>query len=347
MSADASRDGRPRKPGLLLMPRDRTLSVSIDRFPLKVPFVIARGTKSEAVVVAVTLSDGRATGRGECTPYARYGETPDGVAAAIRALAGTPAALASREALAEALPAGAARNALDCALWDLEAKAAGASVAERTGTAPLTAVETCFTLSLDTPEAMAEAARKAAAHTLLKLKLGGDGDIDRMAAVRQTRPDARLVADANEAWSEDMLGPFLAAAAESGFDLIEQPLPAGADHMLEGLLHSVPVCADESVHTRADLADCRHRYEAINIKLDKAGGLTEALALREAARQAGLDVMVGSMVATSLAVAPAFVIAQDAQWVDLDGPLLLAADRDPPLRFEGGLLHPPPPALWG
>ena len=323
-----------------------SLSVSIARFPLKAPFVIARGAKTDAVVVAVTLSDGRVTGHGECTPYARYGETPESVVAAIED-AGRTDALSSREALASALPAGAARNALDCALWDLEAKASGIAAATRAGVTNVNGVETCFTLSLDTPEAMARAAREASAHKLLKLKLGGDGDMERMAAVRQARPEARLVADANEAWNEDMLGPFLAAADVSGLELVEQPLPAGADAMLEGLMHSVPVCADESAHTRADIDDLRHRYDAINIKLDKAGGLTEALAMRDAARAAGLQVMIGSMVATSLAVAPAFLLAQGADWVDLDGPLLLAADRDPPVRFEGGLLHPPPRQLWG
>jgi L-alanine-DL-glutamate epimerase-like enolase superfamily enzyme len=324
-----------------------TLSVSVDRFPLKVPFVIARGAKTDAVVVAVTLSDGRVSGRGECTPYARYGETPESVVAAIETAARAPGVLQSREALMAALPAGAARNAVDCALWDLEAKASGVPASELAGVGTIAGVETCFTLSLDTPEAMARAALEASVHRLLKLKLGGDGDLDRMAAVRQARPDARLVADANESWTDDMLGPFLAGADVHGFELIEQPLPADADLMLEGLQHSVPVCADESLHTRADLAELVHRYDAVNIKLDKAGGLTEALALRDAARAAGLGVMVGSMVATSLAVAPAFVVAKGAQWVDLDGPLLLASDREPPVRFENGLLFPPPLQLWG
>jgi L-alanine-DL-glutamate epimerase-like enolase superfamily enzyme len=323
-----------------------TLSVTVERFPLKVPFVISRGAKTDAVVVAVTLSNGSATGRGECTPYARYGETPESVVASIEEAARMPGILDNREALNAALSAGAARNALDCALWDLEAKASGRSVADLLGVTQ-SAFETCFTLSLDSPEAMALAAREASAHKLLKLKLGGDGDMDRMAAVRQARPDARLVADANEAWDEDMVGPFLASADVSGFELIEQPLPAGADDMLDGLVHSVPVCADESVHTRADFADIAHRYAAINIKLDKAGGLTEALTLRDAAVAAGLNVMVGSMVATSLAVAPAFLLAQGASWVDLDGPLLLAKDRDPPARFADGLLYAPPRALWG
>ncbi|HEX2843032.1 N-acetyl-D-Glu racemase DgcA [Hyphomicrobium sp.] len=324
-----------------------SLSLSIERFPLKVPFVIARGSKTEAVVVAVAVSDGRITGRGECTPYARYGETPESVAATIAEAERAPNAFTSREALAATLPPGAARNALDCALWDFEAKSRRTTAAEIAGVGPLEAVETCFTLSLDTPQAMARAAADARTHRLLKLKLGGAGDIERMAAVRQARPDARLVADANEAWTEDMLGPFLAAADESSFELIEQPLPAGADYMLEGLAHSVPVCADESVHTSADIADLMHRYDAVNIKLDKAGGLTEALALQKAANEAGLKVMVGSMVATSLAVAPAFLLAQTADWVDLDGPLLLAEDRNPPIRFENGLLQPPSTQLWG
>lgn len=324
-----------------------TLSVSIDRFPLSVPFVIARGAKTDAVVVAVTVSDGRFAGRGECTPYARYGETPESVAHAIEVAGRPPGALASRETLIAALPPGAARNALDCALWDLEAKTSGVAAAELADAGPLAGVETCFTLSLDTPDAMAAAAQAATGHRLLKLKLGGDGDLARMSAVRQARPDARLVADANESWTDDMTGPYLAHAAVLGFELIEQPLPADADLMLEGLQHSVAVCADESVHTRADLAELVHRYDAINIKLDKAGGLTEALALRDAARASGLKVMVGSMVATSLAVAPAFLLAPGADWVDLDGPLLLARDREPPVRFEGGLLHAPPRQLWG
>jgi L-alanine-DL-glutamate epimerase-like enolase superfamily enzyme len=324
-----------------------SLSVSVERFPLKVPFVISRGAKTDAVVVAVTLRDGAAAGRGECTPYARYGETPESVAASIERIGRLYAGFASRAVLAEALPAGAARNALDCALWDLEAKASGVSVAERVGVGPVGGVETCFTLSLDSPTAMACAADAARSHGLLKLKLGGAGDVERMAAVRRARPDARLVADANEAWTDDMVAPFLAAAAELGLELIEQPLPAGVDAGLAGLARPVPVCADESAHTRADIAGLAGRYDAVNIKLDKAGGLTEALAMRDAARQAGLRVMVGSMVATSLAVAPAFLLAQGADWVDLDGPLLLARDRAPSVRFEDGLLHPPPARLWG
>ncbi|MBX9861297.1 MAG: dipeptide epimerase [Hyphomicrobium sp.] len=329
------------------------LSVSVERFALKVPFVISRGTKTHAIVVAVSLSDGRVTGRGECTPYARYGETPESVVAEIEALAargdvlGSRDAAGAREALAAALKPGAARNALDCALWDYEAKASGVSVAQRLGFDASMAVETCFTLSLGAPEAMAIAAREAKGHRLLKLKLGGAGDIERMAAVRHARPDARLVADANEAWTDDMVGPFLAAADESGFELVEQPLPVDADDILEGLMCSVPVCADESAHTTADVRGLIGRYEAVNIKLDKAGGLTEALAMSAAAKAAGFRVMIGSMVATSLAVAPAFALASDADWVDLDGPLLLAEDRNPPAQFADGLIRPPPSRLWG
>jgi len=326
---------------------DISLSISVERFPLKVPFVIARGAKTDAVVVAVSIGDGRVTGRGECTPYARYGETADSVVAAIETVRDMPGALASRDALAASLPPGAARNALDCALWDFEAKRLGVAVAGLADVPTLAPLETCFTLSLGTPEAMAQAAREARAHMLLKLKLCGEGDVERMAAVRQARPDARLVADANEAWTPEMLAPFLEAAAEYRFELIEQPLPANADSPLAGLERPVPVCADESAHTRADLPRLAGRYDAVNIKLDKAGGLTEALAMREAARSAGLKVMVGCMVATSLAMAPAFLVAQGADWVDLDGPLLLARDRAPALRFEYGRLHPPAAELWG
>ncbi len=324
-----------------------SLSVSIERFPLKVPFVISRGAKTDAVVVAVTLTDGHAVGRGECTPYARYGETPESVEAAIENLGRISSLLANRALLVNALPAGAARNAVDCALWDLEAKTSGVPVHARAGVEAVDGVETCFTLSLDTPEAMACAAASARAHRLLKLKLGGAGDVERMAAVRRARPDARLVADANEAWSEDMVAPFLAAAAELGFELIEQPLPADCDAMLGEIARPVAVCADESAHTSGDIARLAGRYDAVNIKLDKAGGLSEALAMRDVARAACLKVMVGSMVATSLAVAPAFVVAQGVDWVDLDGPLLLACDREPSVRFENGLLYPPPPQLWG
>lgn len=322
-------------------------SLTVDTFALKAPFVIARGSKTEAQVVAVRLTDGDLCGHGECTPYGRYGETLESVSHAIRTAAETPGCLDSREVLAVHLPPGAARNALDCALWDLEAKRAGKPAATLAGHVAPAAVETCFTLSLDTPDAMANAACRVPRHRLLKLKLGGKGDAERMKAVRHARPDARLVADANEAWTQEMLEPFLDVAVEARFELIEQPLPADADAALAHIPRGVPVCADESAHAASDIARLAARYDAVNIKLDKAGGLTEALVMRKAARQAGLKIMVGSMVASSLAIAPAFLLAQDADWVDLDGPLLLASDREPPAVFEHGLLHPPPSQLWG
>ena len=323
------------------------LSIDIETWALKTAFVIARGSKTEARVVTVTISDGVATGRGECVPYARYGETVDGVVAVLEGVRGNLSCISSRAALAQALPASAARNALDCALWDLEAKRAGVSAAVLAGLPSLAPLETCYTLSLDTPVGMAAAARAVPDLKLLKLKLGGAGDDERLRAVRQARPDARLVADANEAWSVEMLAPFLAVAAEASFELIEQPLPVASDEALAGIAHDVPICADESAHTSDDIAVLVRRYDAVNIKLDKTGGLTEALAMAQSARAARLKIMVGSMVSTSLALAPAFLIAQGADWVDLDGPLLLAADRPHGFSIEGGIIAPPAAALWG
>jgi L-alanine-DL-glutamate epimerase-like enolase superfamily enzyme len=320
-----------------------TLDVAAESWPLAAAFVIARGAKTEARVVVASLSDGRVTGRGECVPYARYGETVEGVIATLE----KTGPINNRAELSLALPAGAARNALDCALWDLEAKQAGTTVADLAGIGPLRALETCYTLSLASPAEMAATARSVPHLKLLKLKLGGDQDPDRMKAVRKARPDARLTADANEAWAAESLAPFLAAAAESRVELIEQPLPAGADDALARIPHPVPVCADESAHTRGDLAGLLGRYEAVNIKLDKAGGLTEALATAAAVRAQGLKIMVGSMVATSLAMAPAFLLAQHAHWVDLDSPLLLARDRPQGLVIRDGVIEPPAPALWG
>jgi L-Ala-D/L-Glu epimerase len=249
--------------------------------------------------------------------------------------------------LLQAMPAGAARNAIDCALWDLEAKRSGQSASRLAGLDALAAVETCYTLSLASPAAMAAKALSVPNLKLLKLKLGGDGDAERMRAVRQARPDARLVADANEAWTVEMLEPYLSAAAASRFELIEQPLPAANDGALTNVEHSVPICADESVHTAQDLNGLLGRYDAVNIKLDKAGGLTEALSMTSVARALGLKIMCGCMVATSLAMAPALLIAQSADWVDLDGPLLLARDRPHGLIIRDGLITPPAPALWG
>jgi L-alanine-DL-glutamate epimerase-like enolase superfamily enzyme len=325
----------------------KDLSVSIERWPIRGGFTIARGSKHEAVVVVATIRDRGHQGRGECVPYARYGESVEGVARAIGACAPAIAAGLDRVALQSFLPPGAARNAIDCALWDLEAKASGCSAAALAGLAPLHAVETAFTISLASPEKMAEHARQAANLPLLKLKLGGDGDEERLAAVREAVPRARLIVDANEAWRASELVRLLAAAKTAGVELIEQPLPSGGDAMLQHLPRLVPVCADESAHDRASLRDIAKRYDAVNIKLDKTGGLTEALATAAEARKLGLKIMVGCMVATSLAMAPALMLAQEADWVDLDGPLLLERDRVPGLTYASGTVMPPPAALWG
>lgn len=322
----------------------RTLRVAIESWPLAEPFVISRGAKTEARVVTVTLAQNGIEGRGECVPYARYGENPESTAAQIEA-AGAPA---SHGELLRLLPPGAARNALDCALFDLEAKLAGVPVAVLLKRPEPGARETCFTLSLGTPAAMADAARRVPHLSLLKLKLGGgDEDAQRMRSVRQARPDARLLGDANEAWSVSDLDRLLGVAAEAGFEVIEQPLPADDDAALGTRDRAVPVCADESAHIASDITALVDRYDAVNIKLDKAGGLTEALAMADAARAAGLDIMAGSMVSTSLAVAPALHVAQYARWVDLDGPLLLAADRANGLAIRDGIIAPASRELWG
>lgn len=320
------------------------IEVAVETWPIAGEFVIARGAKREATVVIAHISDGTTAGRGECVPYARYDETVDSVRGAILAQTN----LADRTALLHQMPAGAARNALDCALWDYEAKRSGSGAAALAGLHHLDTLTTAYTISLDSPVNMArKAAHAALTMPLLKIKLGGEGDADRMRQIRTACPRARLIADANEAWTPALLPELMAAAAETGFELIEQPLPAGQDAVLAEIRRDVPVCADESLHTRGDLARLRPQYDAVNIKLDKAGGLTEALAVAETARALGFKVMVGCMVATSLAIAPAVLLAQGADWVDLDGPLLLARDRTPPLRYEGALLHPAPPQLWG
>ncbi len=324
------------------------LSAQIERWPLAGAFTISRGSKTEAVVVTVELRDGTHRGRGECVPYARYGETPDGVVAAIEAMRAALRSGLARAALQTAMPAGAARNALDCAIWDLDAKRAGRPVHELAGlTAPKPRV-TAYTISLDAPAAMAEAAKRAASRPLLKVKLGGGGDEgERIATVRRAAPKAELIVDANEGWGEHDLQRNLAACADAGVTLIEQPLPEGRDAALARIARPIPICADESVHDRASLDALAGKYDAVNIKLDKAGGLTEALALAAAAERRGLTVMVGCMVATSLAMAPAMLVAQRAGVVDLDGPLLLAKDRPAGLRYVGSLAYPPGPALWG
>lgn len=323
------------------------LAVRVERWPIRGGFTISRGSKAEAVVVVASVSDGSHTGRGECVPYARYGESVEGVAAVIEACARSIANGLSRADLAALLPAGAARNALDCALWDLEAKRSGRSAAALAGIGSLHPVLTAFTISLAAPETMAAKAREASTHPLLKLKLGGEGDEERLLAVREAVPQARLIADANEAWQPHDTESLLAIAAAAGVELVEQPLPAGNDDLLQRIERAVPVCADESVHDRASLETLPERYDAVNIKLDKTGGLTEALLVAACARALGLKIMVGSMVATSLAMAPALLLAQDADFVDLDGPLLLARDRVPGLAYEAGRVFPPSPELWG
>ncbi len=331
------------------MPR---LSVNHESWPLRGSFTISRGTRTTAEIVVVELSlgnaDGRvASGRGECVPYARYGESIVGVVAAIESLRPRIEDGLDRRGLQQALPAGAARNALDCAFWDLEAKRAGRPVWALLGLSAPAPVTTAFTLSLDTPEAMGRAAAENAARPLLKLKLSGPDDLARIEAVRENAPAARLIVDANEGWSLDDYVELAPKLAGLGVDLIEQPLPAGKDAALAGKPRPVPVCADESCHDSASLAGLAGLYDAVNIKLDKTGGLTEALELKDAAGAQGYEIMVGCMLATSLAMAPATLVAQGARFVDLDGPLLLDRDRAEGLNYEDSLLHPPEPALWG
>lgn len=326
----------------------RTLAVAIERFPIAGRFTISRGSRTEAVVVTATVADGTASGRGECVPYARYGETAEGVAAAIEAMADAVGRGLSRADLQSGMPAGAARNAIDCALWDLDAKLTGVPAHVAAGIDRLPPVTTAYTISLGDPAEMEAAAAAASARPILKIKLGApEGDRDRIAAVRRAAPDATLIADANEGWNGDNVERNLAALAEAGFALVEQPVKADEDSLLAGLRSPVPICADESLHDRGDLEGLSGRYQAINIKLDKAGGLTEALALAREAERFGLTVMVGCMLGTSLAMAPAMLVTPRARFVDLDGPLLLARDRDPGLEYRGSLLHPPRPALWG
>jgi L-alanine-DL-glutamate epimerase-like enolase superfamily enzyme len=324
------------------------LSVRIERWPLAGAFTISRGSKTEAVVVVAELSDGTHRGRGESVPYARYGETADGIVAAIEAMRPALQQGLDRPGLQQAMRSGAARNALDCAYWDVNAKAAGRHAHELAGLGPPAPLTTAYTISLGTPPAMAEAAERAALRPLLKVKLGGgDDDRTRIAAVRRAAPRAEIIVDVNEGWRADDLERNLAACADAGVTLVEQPLPEGGDEALARIKRTIPVCADESVHDRASLDALAGKYDAVNVKLDKAGGLTEALALAGAAEQRGLAVMVGCMVATSLAMAPAMLVAQRARVVDLDGPLLLAKDRPEGLRYDGSLVYPPEPALWG
>ncbi len=324
------------------------LTVRHESWPLAKAFAISRGAKTTADTVVATLAGNGAVGRGECVPYTHYGESVADVVTALKAQA--PAFAADRMdrlALQKALPAGAARNALDCALWDFEAKRSGVPVWRLAGLEEPGAVTTAYTLGLDTPAAMGRAARAESHRPLIKLKLAGDGDLDRVVAVRGSAPASRLIVDANEGWAPDQVEPFAIALARLGVEMIEQPLPAGRDAMLSEIAHPVPFCADESCHDRGSLDSLSGRYDVVNIKLDKTGGLTEALALRRAAEAMGLRVMVGCMVATSLAMAPAILLAQGVDVVDLDGPLLLARDRENGLAFKASTVSPPVAALWG
>ncbi|HMC24545.1 MAG TPA: N-acetyl-D-Glu racemase DgcA [Candidatus Udaeobacter sp.] len=315
-------------------------------WPLKQPFRISRGSRTEARVLVVTLSDGKQIGRGEGIPLARYNQSSASALAQIESI--TSEKNLNRQGLQDLLPPGAARNALDCALWDIEAKAFGKRAWELANIPIVSEVETSFTVSLDTPEKMSAAAESNTKLPILKLKLGGDDlDLSRVQAVRETAPAARLLIDANESWSPSHYREIVWALKELRVELIEQPLPADADEVLESLDHPIPVCADESCHITADLPRLTNRYEVINVKLDKTGGLTEALRLCERARESGFRLLIGCMVCTSLGIAPARVAASFATWSDLDGPLLLARDRDHPVPYANGKIGVPSRELWG
>ena len=319
------------------------LTVTADVFRLAEVFTISRGSRTEARVLTVRISDGMQTGWGECVPYARYGETLDSVTAQI--LSVDPGF--DRETLQHLLPPGAARNALDCAMWDLAAKQAGKRVWQLAGLPAPGPMLTAFTLSLDEPDRMRAAAARHAHRPLLKIKLGTPDDMARLAAVRAGAPNARIIVDANEGWTAEIYADLAPHLARMGVALVEQPLPAGADEMLAEIARPIPVCADESCHDRHSLPDLAGKYDLVNIKLDKTGGLTEALALRGIAQLEGYGVMVGCMVGSSLAMAPAVLVAQGAAFTDLDGPLLLAEDRENALQFDAAGVHPSSAALWG
>ena len=325
----------------------RKLVVRTERWETARPFVIARGAKHHVDVIVAEIHDSTGIGRGEGTPIYYKGDSIESAQALASGMADAVAAGATRAELLDLMPAGAARNAIDSALWDLAAKQAGRRVWDLAGLPAPRPMLTAYTISLGDPGAMAEAARAAAGRELLKLKLGGEGDAERVAAVRAAAPDARLIADANESWQGIDIERLCHQLHAHDVELVEQPLPAGADADLAHVCSPVPLCADESLQSRAELGDIVGRYRFLNVKLDKCGGLTEALALIHAARQRGLGVMTGCMLSTSLGIAPAFVAAMQAQFADLDGPLLLARDRPAGLRFHGSDVDPPPVELWG
>jgi L-alanine-DL-glutamate epimerase-like enolase superfamily enzyme len=317
--------------------------VTKDTFRLAEAFTISRGSRTEAKVLTVRAMRDGVTGWGECVPYARYGETPDSVTAQIE---GLPDGI-SRQDLQDALPPGAARNAVDCAVWDWHAKHEGCPVHQLAGLPAPGPVITAFTLSLNTPEHMEKAAARHAHRPLLKIKLGTPDDMPRLEAVRRGAPASRIIVDANEGWTAEVYADLAPHLLRLGVEMVEQPLPAGQDDMLAEIDRPLPVCADESCHDRASLPTLKGKYDMVNIKLDKTGGLTEALALKVAAERQGYAIMVGCMVGSSLAMAPAVLVAQNVAITDLDGPLLLAADRDHPLVYDAAGVHPPTAALWG
>ncbi len=325
----------------------RRLTVAAERWPLKGSFAISRGAVTAVEVVVVTIEEGAARGRGECRPYARYGESLESVTAQIESVRGRLEAGLDREELQNLLPAGAARNAVDCALWDLEAKQRGEPVWQLAGLPPPRPATNTYTLAVGSPEEMGKAAAAHAHCPLLKLKLAGEGDIERVQAVRQGAPQSRLIIDANEGWRPADYEAFVTALHDLGVEMIEQPFPAGEDQALAELPRPIPLCADESCHDRGSLPQLAGRYDIINIKLDKTGGLTEALALKQAAIEQGFAIMVGCMMATSLAMAPAMLLTEGAKVVDLDAPLWLAEDRPAALAFDNTVAEPPQPELWG
>jgi L-Ala-D/L-Glu epimerase / N-acetyl-D-glutamate racemase len=325
----------------------RQLSVQHQAWPLSAPFRISRGVKTIADAVVVEIAQGSARGRGEGIPYSRYGESVESVIEQVLALAPAIEQGMPHEALERALPPGAARNAVDCAMWDLTAGLSGQSVTDRLAAGPAPALTTALTIGLDEPKAMYAAAARLKDAPLLKIKVDAMNPEERLWAVRAGAPAARLIVDPNESWSLDMLRSLQPLLVELGIELVEQPLPAADDAALEGWSPRVPICADESCHTARDLPRIRSRYQAVNIKLDKTGGLSGALELLEQSRAAGMIIMCGCMISTSLGIAPAWHIGRHAEFVDLDGPLWLQKDHPGGLRLEGGKLLAPSLQLWG
>jgi L-alanine-DL-glutamate epimerase-like enolase superfamily enzyme len=330
-----------------MAPHPQRLTITRRAWALARPFTSAHGIRTTADTVVAEISDGDSRGRAEGVPLRRYGESIDSVVATLEAMKGAVMSGLNRETLQDALPPGAARNALDCAFWDIDAKRAYRSVADLAGLGAVTPVATGFTIALDTPDKMAELADANRARPLLRLVLGGDGDVERVRAVRRAVPAARLIVDANESWDEDQYKEFMPALDDFRVELIEQPLPAGADDVLSRSEHSIPLCADESCQTLTDLDRLKGKYDVVNIKLDKTGGLTAALALAAEARRRGFRIMAGGVIGTSLAIAPALLVARQADIVHLDGPLHLASDRVPGIRYEISTIHPPDQNFWG